>query len=431
MKKIQLVLSLCLVAVAAQAQHDNLINLSAEWVRTPARNAATDAGDIVVYNPAGLVKLNDGFHINIGNQSLFRKPSHTFDMGMGAGEQTYTQDGNDLFLPNLYMSYKKDKFSLFTGMFMAGGGATANYPTGSFNTELIGLQTLMATQGAYGGYTNQYMKASSFYLTTTLGTAFAANDRISFAVAGRFINATNKTSAGLTLNQSPLSLPDETLELKTTEEATGFGGVFSMMVQANPRTRFTVRYETAVKLDFETNQENDEFGITQDGAKSRRDLPSILAVGMAVAATSKTQIYADFNYYMQTGAYWGTSTIVTDEDNYSEMAGNAISLNLATTIQTGEKFMISIGGGYTDFQYGDMPGYFTKAGAFETVPNDNFNINTGCSYRINNMITATFGYMHTFYKDEDVKALLAQPLDVTVKTKNSLDAIALGIDLKF
>jgi long-subunit fatty acid transport protein len=93
--------------------------------------------------------------------------------------------------------------------------------------------------------------------------------------------------------------------------------------------------------------------------------------------------------------------------------------------------MISIGGGYTDFQYGDMPGYFTKAGAFETVPNDNFNINTGCSYRINNMITATFGYMHTFYKDEDVKALLAQPLDVTVKTKNSIDAIALGIDLKF
>jgi hypothetical protein len=47
------------------------------------------------------------------------------------------------------------------------------------------------------------------------------------------------------------------------------------------------------------------------------------------------------------------------------------------------------------------------------------------------MITATFGYMHTFYKNEDVKALLAQPLDVTVKTKNSLDAIALGIDLKF
>lgn len=431
MKKLQLFLSLCLMAVAAQAQHDNLINLSAEWVRTPARNAATDAGDIVVYNPAGLVKLNDGFHINIGNQSLFRKPTHTFDMGMGMGEQTYTQDGNDPFLPNLYMSYKKDKFSLFTGMFMAGGGATANYPTGSFNTELIGLQTLMATQGAYGAYTNQYMKASSYYLTTTLGAAFAANDRISFSFAGRYISATNKTSAGLTLTQSPMSLPDETMELKTSEAATGFGGVFAMMVQANPRTRFTVRYETAVKLDFETNQETDEFGITQDGSKSRRDLPSTLAIGLAVAPSTKTQVYADFNYYLQTGANWGTSTMATDEKNYSELAGNALSVNIATTVQAGTKLMLSIGCGYTDFQYNDRDGYFTKAGAFETVPNDNYNINTGFSYRISNSLTGTFGYMHTFYQSADVTAVLAQPMEITIKTKNSLDAVALGIDLKF
>ena len=61
-----------MLAVSAIAQHDNLSNLSAEWVRTPARNAATDANDIIVYNPAGLVRLNNGFHINLGNQSLFR-----------------------------------------------------------------------------------------------------------------------------------------------------------------------------------------------------------------------------------------------------------------------------------------------------------------------------------------------------------------------
>lgn len=431
MKKSQLFLLLCLVTVTVQAQHDNLINMSAEWVRTPARNASTDAGDIVVYNPAGLVRLNDGFHINIGNQVLFRRPSHTFDLGMGKGTQTCTQQGNDLFLPNLYMSYKKDKFSLFTGMFMAGGGAAANYPNGSFNTELIGLQSLAANPGAYSAYGRQFLKASSYYLTTTLGTAFAANDRISFAVAGRFISATNKTSAGLTLMQSPGGLPDQTLELNTTETATGFGGVFSMMVQANARARFTVRYETSVPLNFTTTRQNDAFGITGEGTRSRRDLSALLAVGMSIAASSKTQVYADFNYYLQTGADWSASSAAAGGDNYSEMAGNALCLNLATTVQTGKKFLFSVGGGYTDFQYNDMPGYFTKAGAFETVPTDNFNLNAGCSYRVSNSLTATFGYMHTFYQSENVKALLAQPLDVTVSTKNSLDAIALGIDLKF
>lgn len=431
MKNLSFIAGLCLLAGTSFAQHDNLSNLSAEWVRTPARNAATDASDIVVYNPAGLVRLNNGFHINVGNQSLFRKPSHTFDMGLGAGEQTYTQDGNDLFLPNLYMTYKKDRFALFTGIFMAGGGATANYPTGSITTEMIGLQVLTAAQGAYGAYDKQHLKASSFYLTTTLGGSFAVNDKISFAVAGRYLDATNKTEAGLTLTQSPLTLPDAAMVLKTNETASGFGGVFSMMIQASPRTRFTARYETAVKMEFETDQQTDDFGMTTDGSTTRRDLPSVFAAGIAFAATPTVMLYGDFNYYAQTAANWDKSTLLTEEKNYGDLAGDAIGINIASTIQAGKKFLVSIGGGYTDFQYSDRNGYFTKAGAFETAPDDNFNINTGMSYMATSNITLTLGYMHTFYNDQTTKALLVQPLDVDVKTSNSLDAIAIGVDLKF
>ena len=431
MKNLSLIVCFCLLAVSALAQHDNLSNLSAEWVRTPARNAATDANDIVVYNPAGLVRLNNGFHINLGNQSLFRKPSHTFDFGMGGGEKTYTQDGNDLFLPNLYMTYKKDNFALFTGVFMAGGGATANYPTGSITTELIGLQALMGAQGAYAAYDHQSLKASSFYLTTTLGGSYAVNDMISFAVAGRYIDATNKTQAGLSLTQSPMMFPDSRFELNTTETASGFGGVFSMMVQAGPRTRFTARYESAVKMDFETKIKKDDLGMTTEGAKSRRDLPSVIAIGAAFAATPTVMVYGDFNYYAQSSANWGTSTMATEEKNYANLAGDAMGINIASTFQAGKNFLFSVGGGYTDFQYRDRNGYFTKAGAFETAPDDNYNINTGMSYTINNNITFTAAYMHTFYKDQTVTAVLAQPLDVQVKTSNSLDVIALGVDIKF
>lgn len=431
MKRITLFVCLLAWTGISQAQHDNLANMSAEWVRTPARNAATDAGDIAVYNPAGLVRLNDGFHINIGNQSLFRKPTHTFDLGLGNGEQTYSQEGNDPFLPNIYMSYKKDRFSLFTGLFMAGGGATANYPTGSISTEMIGLQVLTAAQGAYGAYDQQHLKASSFYLTTTLGAAFAINDRISFAAAGRFLDGTNKTEAGITFTQSPLGLPDNTYDLKTSEKAAGFGGVFSMMIQMNPHCRLTARYETAVKMEFETDQQTDDFGMTQDGYLSRRDLPSVMAIGLAVAPTHAVAIYGDFNYYVQTGADWGKSTILTEEKNYSELAGNALTVALATTIQTGKKMLISVGAGLTDFQYSDRDGYFTKTGAFETAPDDNININTGFSYMMNNNITFTMGYMHAFYKNQTVNALLLQPLDVKVKTGNSADILALGFDIKF
>ena len=78
MKKLILISMVC-VAFNLQAQMDNLSNLSAEWMRTGARNAATSGTDIVAYNPAGLTQLENGFHVNLSNQSLFRKPTHSYE----------------------------------------------------------------------------------------------------------------------------------------------------------------------------------------------------------------------------------------------------------------------------------------------------------------------------------------------------------------
>jgi long-chain fatty acid transport protein len=413
------------------AQHDNLINCSAEWIRTPARNAATDAGDIVVYNPAGTIKLSDGFHLNIGNQSLFRKPTHSWDLGMGEGEKTASQSGSDNFLPNFYATYKSGNWALFTGIFVAGGGATANYPSGSINTDLVGLQALMAAQGAYGSTKNQYLKASSMYLTSTMGMAYSLSDKFSMAIVGRYIDAKNTTNAGVTLTSSPLALDDATLELSTEDKATGFGGVISMMFEASPRFRTTLRYETAVDLNFETTQVKDDLGVTTNGEKSHRDLPAVLAWGAAFAASPSVAIYGDVNYYFQKNVNWGDYNNGTSIENYSEIAGDAVSLNLAATFNITPKLMWSTGGGYTDFKYSDKEGYFTKTGAFETIPTDNWNINSGITIKTCKTANVTLGYMHTFYSSEDVKAQLATPLDVTVHTKNSLDALAIGIDLTF
>ena len=49
----------------------NKNNLSAEYIRTLNRAAATDSADIVAYNPAGVVKFDDGL---VGNFSF-----HTFN----------------------------------------------------------------------------------------------------------------------------------------------------------------------------------------------------------------------------------------------------------------------------------------------------------------------------------------------------------------
>jgi len=53
-------------------------NQSASWVRMLIRSASTDI-DAVYYNPAGLSKLSDGFHISLNNQYITQSKTVTND----------------------------------------------------------------------------------------------------------------------------------------------------------------------------------------------------------------------------------------------------------------------------------------------------------------------------------------------------------------
>ncbi|HOI46054.1 MAG TPA: aromatic hydrocarbon degradation protein, partial [Candidatus Aminicenantes bacterium] len=46
-------------------------NQSVYFYRLPAHNASTDV-DAVYYNPAGVMKLKNGFHLAVHNQTLFQ-----------------------------------------------------------------------------------------------------------------------------------------------------------------------------------------------------------------------------------------------------------------------------------------------------------------------------------------------------------------------
>ena len=46
-------------------------NQSAAWVRLPSRNASVGI-DAVYFNPAGLMKLENGFHVSVSNQSIMQ-----------------------------------------------------------------------------------------------------------------------------------------------------------------------------------------------------------------------------------------------------------------------------------------------------------------------------------------------------------------------
>ncbi|MCP4221239.1 MAG: hypothetical protein GY765_41820, partial [bacterium] len=395
------------------AQVDNLSNMSPDWVRLANRNAATDAVDIVVYNPAGLTKLADGFHINIGNQSLIRKPEHSFDLGMGS--MTYSQDGIDAIIPNLYMAYKKKNWSIFGGLYIPGGGAVADYPDGSITTKLLGMGITQLFPGVYNYFVDDWLEATSIYLTGTIGGAYAFNDTISVAVALRYITAKNNVKGGLTLtNIFSSGIPDAPLELDADMTANGAGVVFGVNISPGDKLNIGLRYESKVKLDFEAEVKADGFAgtVVVDGEKKRRDFPALLGFGLSYRFTPKIRAEFDFNYCFQKQADWGMIFTPTGLKDYSELAGDCWSFGAGIAYAATEKLELSCGLLYTILDFQDMNTYYTNLGTFEVLFSDNLFIGTGFKWQASKHVALSAAGAIILWKSHTINVLAAYPMDL-------------------
>jgi len=415
-------LALLVLASPLAAQMDNLTNLSVEWMRMPARNAATDAADIVVYNPAGLVRLCDGFHLDIGNQSLMRKPRHAYSLG--EVERSFGQDGIDAFLPNLYAAYVKGRWAAYGGIYISGGGAVADYPEGSLSLDLItalvwgspildeyGQPTGLLYQDIYPGAGGWRLKASSYYLTGTIGGAYALTDTLSASAGVRYVSAVNKTKLGLTLvSGNPLDFPDLPLAYDVKDTASGLGFVLGLHYAVTPKLDLAAHYESRVKLDFETSIVRDDFGLAVDGAKNRRDLPAVLYLGAGYQLTAKLRLLADFNYYFQKDADWG---LAAEDLGWSKIAGDCWAAGVGLACALTERVEISAGTVFTKFLFDDKPLYYTRLGEFEAPKGDNWNNGVGIAFKAAKALTLNLALGGTFWKKATVPSLLGAPVEVT------------------
>ena len=418
------------------AQMDNLANMSAKWIRSNTRNAALEGTDIVNYNPAGLVKLNDGFHISLNNQTLFRKPQHSFTLNPLLGKQTAQQDGNDPFLPSLYAAFKKGKLAVSSGTYITGGGASADYPSGSINTNLMGYSFMAQTNATYGtGYTqlkDQSLKASSYYIAVPLNISYSITNNISVSLGGRYIIANNSTKAGMTFAGSTVSAPNTPISIDYKNEARGFGGIIGVNYSVSEKMNVAIHYETKVKLEFEAkDNKGSNKTLVPDGTKTNRDLPAVLYTGLSYKFNDKISGAVDFNYYFQKNADWGTTTDPRNgkKPETSDIAGNCYHVALGVNYQIMPKLQISAGGKYIHFGYSDQELYYTQLGAFEAVKYDNYNVGIGAGYKVTEKIQLDLGVGRTIWKDKDIKSLLASGAPVSISNKAYV--IALGIDIAF
>lgn len=430
-RKPLLLIALIALTISASAQMDNLSNMSAKWIRSNVRNASLDGGaDMVNYNPAGLAMIDDGVYISLSNQMLFRHPQHTFNLG--AGSTTFEQDGMDALLPMFYAAWKKNNLAVSSGVYISGGGAAVNYPTGSINTTLMGYSMLaaLAQTAGYTSLKNQSLEASSFYITVPLTFSYAISEKFAVSVGGRYLMGKNKTKAGLTLTGSEFA-PDNALTIDYKSGASGIGGVIGLDYKPCEKMNIAIHYETQVKMEFEAKDNAGNFQLEKDGALSRRDLPAAFNAGLTYNITDKLIGAFDFNYYFQKNADWDTITTPGTGVKVlaSEVAGDCYKMALGFRYLMNEKLEFSLGSSYTFYNYDNIDLYYTKMGPFEVLKYDNFNLGFGGAYNITKNIQFDLGVMRTFWKDQDIKSLNGNGIPVSVQS--SAYVVALGLDFRF
>jgi long-chain fatty acid transport protein len=201
MKKINLLIC-CFTFFSVVAYSGGIVtnsNQSASWVRSLSRDAAI-APDGVFYNPAGLTKLNDGFHFSLGSQSIFQSKdvttSYTY---LKNSPKKYHGEIKVPVFPTFYAVWKKDKIAVSFGFNPIGGGGGATFDDGLPSMEL-GIADMIPTANAFGtklGLTatdyrrDVYFKGSSIYFGYQLGVTYQINDVVSAYLGARYVSVKN------------------------------------------------------------------------------------------------------------------------------------------------------------------------------------------------------------------------------------------------
>jgi long-chain fatty acid transport protein len=218
MKK-QLLLITGLVCLASMAFGGGIVtnsNQSAAWVRSMVRDASTDA-DAVYYNPAGLIRLNDGFHFSLNSQTIFQNKDVTDNYQfLNNSPKKYHGAVTAPIFPGFYAAWKKNKLAVSFGFNPVGGGGGAEFKSGlpSFETSIADLVPVLkgalvpldlafsqAQPAGYGfdpkfsnitGYSADiYFKGKSVYFGYQLGASYKINDMIGVYAGARYVAAKN------------------------------------------------------------------------------------------------------------------------------------------------------------------------------------------------------------------------------------------------
>jgi long-chain fatty acid transport protein len=293
----------------------NKSNQSADYFRSLTRNAATDAADIVVYNPAGVMKMDNGLYTKLDILYVAKKYSNSVpnQTNLFSGEDGDFSTDTPSVIPGFFAVYKQEKWAGFFAVSIPGGGGKVEYDEGSAYTSLLALNIWNQANLLYGPLNNPYsgldsasLEGDSYDIAYTLGGAYKINAVFSVAGGLRYIDATQNFEGRLDMTTAPGPAPD-TYEVKLERSATGWAGFLGLNVTPTENLNIGLLYFTNTSLNMESDVEKDTSSgasITNtlgwsDGTKRHEDLPGLLGVGVSYRITPTLRAEVDYTHYFE------------------------------------------------------------------------------------------------------------------------------------
>lgn len=452
-------------------------NQSASFLRSIARGTSLDP-DAVYNNPAGVVFMDNGFHIGINDQMAKQTRTVTstfapFAMSNGNATKEYVGEVFSPTVPSVHFAWKHNRWAVMVGMGVNGGGGSLEFDNGlaSFERQFSVLPGAISQLGQQLGQMNpamavsanrysmdMYLKGNSMTLAFNAGVAFRITDWLSAAAQLRYSTTSNGyegymkniqinptmaamglqgdmmsaaqffTAAGAALGQLNPALAqqtavyaaqtaDHTLDVK--QKGTSISPVLALAFHKG-KWDASVKYEfkmaTELEIESAAVSANDPVinGIFPNGAKVKSETPALLAVALSRHFGS-VKVTAEWHNYFDKDAENSFSPCIT---------GNTNEYLLGAEWSISDKWLVSAGVQRTALnmdinKYSDM-NFVTSSTS----------VAAGVKYNFSEKVGLNLGIMPTFY-DKETAVGQASGINFTDVYHRTSIAWGIGLDLKF
>lgn len=421
------------------ASIDHIQNYTAEYNANMAQQGAISPTTSVYYNPAGLMRLQNGTYFTGGVQIAFGKETMKYDTKHDGASHTYDAD---LLapIPNFALIKKDDDRAYFWTFGGIAGGGNLEYKDGVAGITVLedalkmtplkqlGNKVFLGNNARDNG---SWAEGENMYGQTTLGMAWKVNDKLSLSAAGRVVYGWRNLKAGLDANidlyqgdydsntgkvTNVVSAGNHriTAEMDAERTAWGFGGQFGLNYAPNDTWNIGMRYDTKVKMEFEADTTSSKASILgqqtdlgfemffpqyADGSKYRRDLPAIFAIGASQKVTDRWTMFYGANYYFNESAKIDKDVVyknfVTGDIETGMEYDNGWEISLGTEYWLNEKWAVLGGVNYAKTG--------AKAGSYSDVEFaiDSVLVGMGVKYRPDEDTEWVVSTSHYFYDSDN------------------------------